>query len=157
MGSQDIEAGQLVQPGASDVCRRMRRESGNAATSSIGEYNDDMGTFSGFNDGVTVGAPASLAVLRGEERVVISVNREFCHAFGLAKESTEGRPVSEVVSLDGLEEVISQTRLPGEPMGHGGITYTSTEGVERRYLACANPLDGDTLVILNDITEQRRH
>ena len=116
-----------------------------------------MATFSGFNDGTTVGSPASLAVLRGEERVVISVNLEFCHAFGLAKDSTEGRPVSEVVSLDGLEEVISQTRLPGEPMGYGEIRYMSTEGVERRYLACANPLDGDTLVILNDMTDQRRH
>ncbi len=123
-----------------------------------------------FNERVIASAPAALAVLQGSDHTVTSVNPAFARAFisdgRSAEESIEGRPLVEVVPMEDLPAFIEETSSAGEPVGQREMHYIDPAGVERWFLASATPLRGEgrgersvneSLLILDDITEQRQH
>ncbi|MFQ6026502.1 MAG: response regulator [Dehalococcoidia bacterium] len=111
-----------------------------------------------FNERLIASIPTALAVLRGEERMVVSVNRTFCQAFGLDSASVEGKSITESLALEGLEEVIRETLRAEWPKNQEEMHYTTPNGSERWFMVSATPLceEAEALLVLIDITEQRQ-
>ena len=105
-----------------------------------------------------------MAVLKGGDHNVVSVNRTFCHAFGVDENLIEGKPLSAVLPWVGLGEIIRD--LMSSPSGESPkeIRQLAQDGSEQSFLISAVPLLGndkaingeEILFVLNDITEQRQ-
>jgi len=108
--------------------------------------------------------PSALVVLRGADRAAVTVNISFCTAFGLDKTQVEGQALSRVLDWVGLEECIHESLASSSGAGLKEMKYPTLDGTERWCLVSAVPLlvkndaasENEILLVLNDITEQRR-
>ena len=116
-----------------------------------------------YTNRILASNPSALAVLTGSGREVVSVNRAFCQTLGLDEKLVEGRPISEVLPWDGLEEVIRQSLASPADARKEEMRYLAEDGSERWVLVSAVPLltvdeadpEEESLLVLNDITEQK--
>ena len=121
----------------------------------------------GFGDRIINSIPTALAVLRGNEGIIVLVNQAFGQAFSFDKEVVEGRCITEILALDGLEEVIRKSFQRGEPALQREMRRATPEGRDRYYMVSAVPMharaeakvgrEDEVLLLVNDITEQRHN
>ena len=137
----------------------------------VNKSKTEIERLSDFNNRVLASTPTALAVLKGSERTVVSVNRAFRQAFGFSNDVIEGRPISEVLPLGNIEEIIQEVLLSEGNEAQNEMRYTTPEGRERWIVVSATPLraeaeaeaeteaegEAEALLILNDITEQKQH
>ena len=116
-----------------------------------------------FTNRILDSNPSALAVLRGSNREVVTVNSSFRAVFRLDDKKVEGQPLSEVLDWVGLEECIRESLSSPSGEGHREMKYPGDGGDARWCSVFAVPLllDGDkstedeALLVISDITEQR--
>jgi two-component system NtrC family sensor kinase len=115
-----------------------------------------------FNDRIISSIPSALAVLKGHQRLVVSMNPACLKAFGLTSDEVEGRPVREVLPLAELDRTILEIIEGGKPGRQAEMRYTPSDRAERWFVVSVTPLpteaeaEIEALLILNDVTEQKQ-
>ena len=108
--------------------------------------------------------PSAIAVVKGNDHTVVSANKTFCQSFGLDEQLIEGRPLSEVLTWVGLGEIIRESTLSPIVDRQREMKHEAQDGSELWFAISAVPVvdkehtdsGGEVLLVLNDITEQRR-
>ncbi len=108
-----------------------------------------------LNDQIISNTPMGMAVLTGNERVVSRANQAFCQTMGIDHRIVEGKPIGDVVVLNGLEKVMKSPNGYHAPVTE--VHYTRPNGADRWLDVAVTPLpsDDETLVIVNDVTERK--
>ena len=115
-----------------------------------------------FNDRIIASIPSALAVLRGHQRLVVSMNPACQKAFGLTSDEVVGRPIREVLPLEELDQSILEILECGKPGHQTEIRYTPSGRDESWFMVSVTPLrteaeaEIEALLILNDVTEQKQ-
>jgi two-component system NtrC family sensor kinase len=115
-----------------------------------------------FNDRIISSIPSALAVLKGDQRLVVSMNPACQKAFGLTSDEVVGKPIREVLPLEELTQTILEILECGKPGRQTEIRYTASGQDARWFEVSATPLQTETeaeieaLLILNDVTEQKQ-
>ena len=107
--------------------------------------------------------PSALAVLNGY-REVLFVNRSFCEAWGLDEGQVVGKPISQILPLVGLNEIIGESLSSRPEDALKEMKYLSYDGSERWMMVSAVPLlasdqadpGEESLLVFSDITEQKQ-
>ncbi|MBC8282031.1 MAG: GAF domain-containing protein, partial [Chloroflexi bacterium] len=108
--------------------------------------------------------PLAMAVITGSDRQVESVNRSFCELWGVSQREVAGRRISQVLPLDGLDQIITESLLSNPEDRQKEMTYLAQDESERCLLVSVVPLlksdqtdsGEESLLVLSDITEQRQ-